>query len=277
MSLASAVYQPLPSTAGIKLLRVQDLSIEVCSPSGDWTEIVHDVSFKLDRGKTLGIIGESGSGKSLTARALMGLLPKKSARVGGGSINFDGEKLGAEGPGSFATIRGKRICMVFQDAMSALNPVLTIGYQIKQILRSRMGLSGLALERRALELLENVHIAKAPERLKAYPHEFSGGMRQRVAIAMAIAQSPEILIADEPTTALDVTTQRQILELIMEIQAQRDLALLLITHDLGVAGYMADDIAVMHHGRILEMTDADRFFSGPDHPYSRKLLESVVS
>jgi ABC-type glutathione transport system ATPase component len=277
MSMASAVYRPAVGADASGLLRVRDLSIEVRPPGTGWMEIVRGVSFDLDRGRTLGIVGESGSGKSLTVRALMGLLPQRSARMSGGSIHLDGEELGGKGPGAFENVRGRRICMVFQDAMSALNPVLTIGYQLKQILRIRMGLSGAALQRRALELLDNVRIANAAERLTAYPHEFSGGMRQRVAIAMAIAQAPEIMIADEPTTALDVTTQRRILELITEIQHEQNLALLLITHDLGVAGYMADDIAVMHGGRILEITDADRFFSGPDHPYSRKLLESVVS
>jgi peptide/nickel transport system ATP-binding protein len=236
--------------------------------------ILEDVTLQVAPGEVLGVVGESGSGKSMLALAVMGLLPP-TIRVTAGKIRLLGNELTAADAAAWRARRGRDMAMVFQEPMSSLNPVMRIGAQIEEVLRRRLGMQGDAATRRALDLLERVEIPSARSRLATYPHELSGGMRQRVMIAMALAGDPRLLIADEPTTALDVTIQAQILDLLRSIQRDTGMALMLITHDLGVIAEMADRVMVLYAGRVAETAPVETLFDAPAHPYSRALLASV--
>ncbi|MEU0572274.1 ABC transporter ATP-binding protein [Nonomuraea sp. NPDC005983] len=233
---------------------------------------VENVGFCLDKGRTLGIVGESGSGKSVTSLAVMGL--HRGAEISG-EILFDGQQLVGAPPESLRRLRGRRMAMIFQDPLSSLHPHYTVGEQIAEAYRLHFGASRRAARTRAVEMLAEVGIASPKDRVGDYPHQFSGGMRQRVMIAMALACEPDLLIADEPTTALDVTVQAQILELIKKIQDDRGLAVVLITHDLGVVARVADEVLVMYGGRVAEQAAADEIFDRSRHPYTRGLLDSL--
>jgi peptide/nickel transport system ATP-binding protein len=251
------------------LLKVHDLSVRLDTHRGP-ALAVRDVSFTLERGQTLGLVGESGCGKSMTAMALMGLLPE-NAQVGG-SIRFDGQELTSKTDAQMCEIRGNRIGMIFQEPMTALNPVHSIGHQVAEPLRLHRGMSAGAARKEAVALLDRVGIPDAARRIDAYPHQFSGGQRQRITIAMALACGPDLLIADEPTTALDVTIQRQILELIAELVAERGMALLLISHDLGVIAQNARRMLVMYGGSVVESGPTPEVFAHRMHPYTLGLF-----
>ena len=255
------------------VLSVEHLSAGFDSTNG-FTQILDDVSFTLSRGKTLALVGESGSGKSLTAFSLLRLLPP-GGRIRAGSVLFDGLDLVTLADAQLTAIRGNRISMIFQEPMSALNPVFTVGWQIAEVLRLHRSLSRRQARARAVEMLAGVGIADPAARARAYPHELSGGMRQRVMIAMALACEPDILIADEPTTALDVTIQAQIIDLMLDLQQSLGTAILVISHDLGVVSHLADDIAVMCAGRIIERGSARAIIQSPRHHYTLALLDSV--
>jgi peptide/nickel transport system ATP-binding protein/oligopeptide transport system ATP-binding protein len=255
-------------------LQVTRLSTRFKTRSGD-VHAVNSVSFDLRPGELLGVVGESGSGKSVTMMSLLGLLPSPPAIVDGESVLFDGLDLLRCTPEQLRAIRGGRIGFIFQDPMTSLNPVFTVGFQIMEPLREHMGLSGDAARKRAQELLELVGIPDAGRRLTDYPHQFSGGMRQRVMIAIALACDPKVLIADEPTTALDVTIQAQILELVRELRQRLGMAIIWITHDLGVIAGIADRAMVMYGGQIVEMAPVHDLFERPEHPYTRALLKTV--
>jgi ABC-type microcin C transport system duplicated ATPase subunit YejF len=233
---------------------------------------VDNVSFEIRAGETFALVGESGSGKSVTALSVLRLLPL-NGRLLGGRVHLAGEDLFRLPEAALSRIRGRRIGIIFQDPMTSLNPVMTVGAQIGEVLRRHPGRQGIAIERRTAALLEQVGLPNPQRHVRAYPHQLSGGMRQRVMIAIALAGEPELLIADEPTTALDVTIQAQILELLKRLQRQTGMALWLITHDLGIVADVADRIAVMQRGKIVEASSRDRFFAAPEHPYSRQLLE----
>jgi peptide/nickel transport system ATP-binding protein len=235
---------------------------------------VNGVSFEIDAGETLGIVGESGCGKSVTSLAILGLLPR-AGRATAGTATFDGRNLLTMSDRELRDVRGKEIAMIFQDPMTSLNPVLTIGRQIREALEAHFGLDRRAADARATELLDQVGIPSAKARLSDYPHQFSGGMRQRAMIAMALACEPKILIADEPTTALDVTIQAQILDLLRGLVADRDTALILITHDLGVVAGSCERVNVMYGGTFVETGSAEQVFGTPRHPYTLGLLQSV--
>ncbi len=256
------------------LLEVEDLFVEFHTRDGV-ARVLNGVSYHVDAGETLAVLGESGSGKSVTAQTIMGILDMPPAVIRAGSIRYHGEELLTAPEERRRAIRAEGIAMIFQDALSALNPVFTVGFQIEEQLRVRLGMSRSAARKRAIELLDLVRIPNARRRVRQYPHEFSGGMRQRAMIAMSLALDPEMLIADEPTTALDVTVQAQIMDLLAEIQAERRMGLILITHDLGVVAEVADRIAVMYAGRIVEQADARSLYHLPGHPYTAALLESL--
>jgi oligopeptide transport system ATP-binding protein len=256
------------------LLEIEDLHVEFRTRDSV-VRAVNGVSYAVHRGETFAVLGESGSGKSVSAHAVMGILDSPPAHVTDGAIRFEGEDLLTMPEKRRRRLRGDRMGMVFQDALTALNPTFTVGWQIAEMVRIHRDTSRADARRRAAELLDRVHIPAAAERLSDYPHEFSGGMRQRVMIAMALALDPDLLIADEPTTALDVTVQAQILELLAELQADNGMGLVLITHDLGVVAEVADRIAVMYAGRIVETGPAAEVFRAPAHPYTEGLLASV--
>jgi oligopeptide transport system ATP-binding protein len=256
------------------LLEVEDLHVEFRTGDGV-AKVLNGIDYHVNAGETLAVLGESGSGKSVTAQTIMGILDTPPAFVTKGSIRFHGEDLLAASDERRREVRGDGIAMIFQDALSALNPVFTVGYQIEEQLRVRRGMSRADARKRAIELLDLVKIPNASNRVREYPHQFSGGMRQRAMIAMSLALDPEMLIADEPTTALDVTVQAQIMDLLAEIQKERDMGLILITHDLGVVADVADRIAVMYAGRIVEHADVYQLFRAPGHPYTESLLESL--
>lgn len=236
---------------------------------------VDDVSFSVDKGETLCIVGESGSGKSVTSMAIMQLLAVPPARYMGGTIYFDGENLLEKTEREMNAIRGKRIAMIFQEPMTALNPVLTIGYQMTETIRTHMGLHKKQAIQRAEELLQEVGINDVEKRMKQYPHELSGGMKQRVMIAMALSCNPQLLIADEPTTALDVTIQAQILGLLKKIKKDFGMTVVFITHDLGVVAGIADKVAVMYAGKIVETGEVHEIFANPRHPYTQGLISCI--
>jgi oligopeptide/dipeptide ABC transporter ATP-binding protein len=236
---------------------------------------VDNVSFSLGRGQTLGIVGESGSGKSMTCLSILRLVPEPGGRIVGGSIAFDGEDLLAKSPEEMRQLRGSRIAMILQDPMASLNPAMTVGAQIAETLTLHRGLRGRALDERVLELLRQVRISDPERRVHAYPHQMSGGIRQRVAGAIAISCQPSLLIADEPTTSLDVTIQAQILRLLHELVKERGVSVLFTTHDLGTAHEICDRIVVMYAGQEMEAASRDAFFGRPAHPYTRRLLASV--
>jgi oligopeptide/dipeptide ABC transporter ATP-binding protein len=260
--------------SGEHLLDVRDLRVEFETRDGV-ARVVNGVSFHVDPGETLAILGESGSGKSVTAQAVLGILDTPPAVVRGGQVLFNGEDLLTMAPERRRQVRGQEIAMVFQDALSALNPVFPVGWQITEALRSRRGVGKTEARRRAVELMDLVQIPAAGQRVDDYPHQFSGGMRQRVMIAMALAMRPKVLIADEPTTALDVTVQAQIMDLLATLRAELEMALILITHDLGVVADVADRITVMYAGRVVEHADVHTLYAAPAHPYTRGLLASV--
>ncbi len=239
----------------------------------DPVRILDGISFQLERGKTLGVVGESGCGKSMTALALMGLVPEPQRT--GGSLMLDGAELLGLPEERRRMLRGKRLAMIFQEPMTALNPVMSVGAQIAEMLEVHEHASPSAARKRAVELLDQVGIAAAAERAHAFPHQLSGGMRQRVMIAMAIACRPEILIADEPTTALDVSVQAQILDLLLELQRDTGMAMLFISHNLGVISEMSDEIMVMYAGRVAEHGPAADVLAHPTHPYTRGLIETI--
>ncbi|MBO2463520.1 ABC transporter ATP-binding protein [Actinomadura violacea] len=255
----------------MSLLTVRDLTVEFPGPRGT-VRAVDGLSFALERGRTLGIVGESGSGKSATSLAIMGL--HAAARVGG-SIELDGTEIVGAGREAVRALRGRRMAMIFQDPMSSLHPNHRVGEQIAETRRLHFGASRRRAREDAVRALADVGVPAPRERARDFPHQFSGGMRQRVMIAMALACEPDLLIADEPTTALDVTVQAQILELIAGVQRDRGLAVVLITHDLGVVARVADDVLVMYAGRSVEKAAVAELFTGPRHPYTRGLLGSL--
>jgi oligopeptide/dipeptide ABC transporter ATP-binding protein len=255
------------------LLSVEGLAVQFWTARGT-IHAVNGVSFDIAPGETLGIVGESGCGKSVTSLALLGILPR-AGRAVAGSAMFDRQDLLQLSDDDLRTIRGKEIAMIFQDPMTSLNPVLTIGSQIREPLETHFGMDRKEADKRAAELIDRVGIPGAKTRLKDYPHQFSGGMRQRAMIAMALACEPKLLIADEPTTALDVTIQAQILDLLRELVAERNTALVLITHDLGVVAGMCQRVNVMYGGMFMETGSARQVFEGPRHPYTLGLLQSV--
>jgi oligopeptide transport system ATP-binding protein len=259
--------------ASDSLLQVEGLRVEFRTQRGT-VHAVNGVSFDIAAGETLGIVGESGCGKSVTSLALLGILPR-AGRVTGGTALFAGRNLLELKDSELRKIRGREIAMIFQDPMTSLNPVLTIGRQIREALETHFGMNRKAADRRATELLDQVGIPSARARLSDYPHQFSGGMRQRAMIAMALACEPKLLIADEPTTALDVTIQAQILDLLRLLVADRDTALILITHDLGVVAGMCERVNVMYAGMFMETGSAEQVFETPRHPYTFGLLQSV--
>jgi len=256
------------------LLDVEDLHVEFHTDDGI-AKAINGVSFQLRQGETLAILGESGSGKSVTAQAIMGILDMPPAVIPEGKIRYCGQDLLTMDEEQRRKTRGPEISMIFQDALSSLNPVFPVGWQIAEMFREHRGLNKSDALAQAIRLMERVQIPAARERVKAYPHQFSGGMRQRIMIAMAIALDPAVLIADEPTTALDVTVQAQIMALLEELQAERQMGLILITHDLGVVADVADRIAVMYTGRLVETADILPLYANPAHPYTRGLLESI--
>ncbi|MEU4800776.1 ABC transporter ATP-binding protein [Actinosynnema sp. NPDC023587] len=256
------------------LLEVEDLHVEFRTRDGI-ARVLNGVGYHVDVGETVAVLGESGSGKSVTAQAVMGILDTPPAFVTRGSVRFHGEELLTASAERRRAVRGAGVAMIFQDALSALNPVFTVGFQIEEQLRTRRGMSRSEARARAIELLDLVRIPHARQRVREYPHQFSGGMRQRAMIAMSLALDPEVLIADEPTTALDVTVQAQIMDLLAEIQRERHMGLVLITHDLGVVAEVADRIVVMYAGRIVEQADALSLFRSPGHPYTEALMKSL--
>ncbi|HEB28762.1 MAG TPA: ABC transporter ATP-binding protein [Porticoccus sp.] len=259
----------------MSLLSINDLSVSFTSDE-QTINVLDRVSFSLDKGKTLGIVGESGCGKSVTALSIMRLLPQPSGSIDNGDILFDGKNLATMAAVDMRKIRGNRIAMIFQDPMTALNPVHRIGKQLMEVYQLHFPeLNKQQRQQRALAMLNKVGISDPEERLKAYPHQLSGGMRQRIMIAMALACEPEILIADEPTTALDVTIQAQILELMKQLQRETGMAILFITHDLGVIAELCDDVVVMYAGRVAERANVHTLFSQPRHPYTQGLLTSI--
>jgi oligopeptide/dipeptide ABC transporter ATP-binding protein len=236
---------------------------------------VDGVSFSVGEGETLGLVGESGSGKSMTCLSILRLVPRPAARILGGEVRLDGDDLLKKSEREMQRIRGKRVAMILQDPMSSLNPVFSIGMQVREPLGSYHGISGRALTTRAVELLASVGISSPAARLRAFPHQMSGGMRQRVVGAMAISAPPRLLIADEPTTSLDLTIQAQYLRLLKDLQARHRLAMIFVTHNLGIVAKMCDRVAVMYAGRIVESGPVQTIFSAPRHPYTQALLESV--
>ncbi len=260
----------------LPVLDVRGLETVFKTRSGE-VHAVNSVSFDLHPGEMLGVVGESGSGKSVTMMSLIGLLPMPPAEVRAGKVLFDGQDLLLVDEAELRSIRGARIGFIFQDPMTSLNPVFTVGYQLMEPLRKHMGMNKKAAAKRAAELLELVGMPDAESRLGDFPHQFSGGMRQRVMIAMALACDPEVLIADEPTTALDVTIQAQIIELVKELRLKLGMAIIWITHDLGVIAGIADRVMVMYGGQVVEMAPVDELFRNPQHPYTRALLKTVPS
>ncbi|MEV5004791.1 ABC transporter ATP-binding protein [Streptomyces sp. NPDC056159] len=256
------------------LLEVCDLHVEFRTRDGV-VHAVNGVGYEVDSGETLAVLGESGSGKSVTAQAIMGILDVPPGRISGGRILFRGRDLLELKEDERRRIRGAEMAMIFQDALSALNPVLTVGDQLGEMFIVHRGLSRKDARARAVELMDRVRIPAAGQRVRDYPHQFSGGMRQRIMIAMALALEPALIIADEPTTALDVTVQAQVMDLLAELRREYRMGLVLITHDLGVVADVADRIAVMYAGRIVESAPVHDIYKAPAHPYTRGLLDSI--
>ncbi|MGV9252232.1 ABC transporter ATP-binding protein [Streptomyces sp. NPDC003697] len=256
------------------LLDVRDLRVEFRTRDGV-AHAVNGVNYHVDAGETLAVLGESGSGKSVTAQAVMGILDVPPGRITGGEIVFRGRDLLTLKEEERRRLRGTEMAMIFQDALSALNPVLSVGDQLGEMFVVHRGMSRRDARARAVELMERVRIPAARQRVRDYPHQFSGGMRQRIMIAMALALEPALIIADEPTTALDVTVQAQVMELLAELRREYRMGLILITHDLGVVADVADRIAVMYAGRIVECAPVHDLYKAPAHPYTRGLLDSI--
>ena len=254
------------------VLSISDLTIEFGAKESR-RQVVRGVSLGLTAGRIQGLAGESGSGKTVTAMAILGLLPSSANATG--SITLDGAELLGMKTRALRRVRGRRVAMIFQDPSSSLHPQITVGGQLTDHIRHHLRLKRSAARERAVELLTRVRVPSPEEALSKYPHQFSGGQRQRIAIAMALACDPEVLLADEPTTALDVTVQAGILHLLRDLVRERDLAVLLVTHDLGVMSAIADDMAVMRHGQIVEAGTREQLFTAPQHPYTRELLEAM--
>ncbi|UXU59076.1 ABC transporter ATP-binding protein [Staphylococcus agnetis] len=257
-----------------RVIEVNDLHVSFDIEVGK-VQAVRGVDFYLNKGETLAIVGESGSGKSVTTKAITKLFQGKSGRIKQGSIMFNGEDLTKKSEKELMKLRGKEISMIFQDPMTSLNPTMKIGKQVMEPIIKHIGLNKADAKKRAIELLELVGLKRVKERFNAYPHQFSGGQRQRIVIALALACEPKILIADEPTTALDVTMQAQILDLMKELQQKIDTSIIFITHDLGVVANVADRVAVMYGGQMIETGDVDEIFYDPKHPYTWGLLSSM--
>ena len=255
------------------MLEVRDLHTSFFTPAGE-VKAVNGISFNLDHGKVLGIVGESGSGKSVTAYSIMQILAN-TGKIVSGSIKFDGKELVNAGESVMKTIRGNKISIIFQDPMTSLNPTYTIGHQLMEAITLHTGRNKRQAHERAIEMLKLVNVNEPLKRMKQYPFELSGGMRQRVMIAMALACEPDILISDEPTTALDVTIQAQILELMRSLQEELGMAIIMITHDLGVVAQMCDEVIVMYAGSICEQGTADEIFYNPKHEYTKGLMRSI--
>ena len=260
--------------ASSALLEVRNLKVDFRTRNGI-AHVLDGIEFSLSKGEILGIVGESGCGKSMTALAIMGLIPSPPGKVAGGEIVYRGENLLRASKERMRRIRGNRISMIFQEPMTALNPVFTVGDQIAESIVLHQGLSKRAALDRAVELLREVHIPAPERRIGEFPHQLSGGMRQRIMIAIALACEPDILIADEPTTALDVTVQAQVFDLLLELQRDRDMAIVLITHDMGVIAEMTGRVLVMYAGRIIEAAAVDDLLQYPQHPYTRGLIACV--
>jgi len=274
VSTAVSAREMTADSAAAPLLQVRDLHVEFRTRDGV-AKAVNGVSYSVRAGETLAILGESGSGKSVSSQAVMGILDSPPGFVTGGEIIFKDRDLLKASKEERRQIRGSQMAMVFQDALSALNPVLTVGYQLGEMYRTHKGTSRKDAKAKAVELMERVGIPGARERVTQYPHQFSGGMRQRVMIAMALALEPDLIIADEPTTALDVTVQAQVMELLADLQREYNMGLILITHDLGVVADVADKIAVMYAGRIVETAPVHELYARPAHPYTKGLLASI--
>ncbi len=272
MSTAAPQADQLDTTSS-PLLTIQGLRIGFPSLEGI-VLAANDAHLTVGQGEVLGLVGESGSGKSVTCRAIVGMVPHPGA-VLGGRIDYDGRNVLELSKAEMRELRAREIAMIFQDPASALNPVFTVGHQISEVLRLNAGLGRSAARSRSIELLERVGIPAPDRRMSAYPHELSGGMRQRVMIAMALAGEPRLLLADEPTTALDVTIQDQVLRLLEDLRRERDMSMILVSHDMGVIGTAADRVAVMYAGRIVEVAPTDVLFSRPDHPYTRALIDAM--
>lgn len=256
------------------LLQVKNLAVSFSTYRGK-VKAVRNVSFSVDEGKTIGIVGESGCGKSVTAHAVMGLLPQENSKIEQGEIIFNDKNIICLNERAMNQLRGNEIAMIFQDPMTSLNPVLNIGTQLEEVLFLHKKITKEQAKKRAVELLKLVGIPSAEQRIHDYPHQFSGGMRQRVMIAMALSCEPKLLIADEPTTALDVTVQAQILDLLKNLQIKTHTAIILISHDLGVIANLCDDVAVMYAGQIIEYGNIDDIFYNARHPYTKGLLKSL--
>jgi len=265
--------QPAPPEAEdlAPLLQVEELSVSFSTEQGRIT-VVEDMSFSIAAGRTVGLVGESGCGKSVTAMSVMRLLPSPPSHLDGGRILFDGKDLLALDRSAMRAVRGNRIGMIFQEPMTSLNPTLSVGFQIAEVLRLHRATNGSDAREQTIEILRQVGMGAAERRTRQYPHELSGGLRQRVMIAMALVCHPALLIADEPTTALDVTIQAQILDLLKRLQHELGMAILLITHDLGVVGEFCDDVVVMYAGEVIERSDVESLFEHPRHPYTSGLL-----
>ncbi|WSZ42236.1 ABC transporter ATP-binding protein [Streptomyces sp. NBC_00190] len=274
MDNTSAIPSPRDGDKQGPLLEVRDLHVEFHTRDGV-AKAVNGVNYSVSAGETLAVLGESGSGKSVTAQAIMGILDMPPGKIPQGEILFRGEDMLKMTFEQRRKIRGRKIAMIFQDALSSLNPVLTVGYQLGEMFRVHQGLSKKEARLKAIELMDKVKIPAAKQRVDDYPHHFSGGMRQRIMIAMAIALEPDLIIADEPTTALDVTVQAQVMDLLAELQRELNMGLILITHDLGVVADVADKIAVMYAGRIVETAPVHEIYKRPAHPYTRGLLDSI--
>ena len=275
VSDVTASVDALPGLdAAAPLLQVTDLRVEFRTRVG-LAHAVNGVSFYLSPGETLAILGESGCGKSVTAQAVMGIIDSPPGFITGGEIRYRGVDLLTLPEEQRRAVRANRIAIIFQDALSALNPVFTVGFQLSELFRKHRGMSREDSRRRAVEMLDLVQIPAARQRVRDFPHQFSGGMRQRVMIAIALALDPDVLIADEPTTALDVTVQAQIMKLLAQLQREREMGMILITHDMGVVADVADRISVMYAGRIVEEAPVREVYARPSHPYTKALLESV--
>lgn len=257
-----------------RLLEVKGLRTQFFTQDGV-VHAVNGISYQLDEGETLGIVGESGCGKSVSVMSLLRLIPQPPGKVVGGEAWFDGKDLLKMSEGEIRSVRGNRIAMIFQDPMTSLNPVLTIGTQVAEALQLHMGMSKEQARKRSIELLEMVGIPNAADRIDDYPHQFSGGMRQRVMIAMGLSCNPQLLIADEPTTALDVTIQAQIIDLVKRLKDEIGMAIIWITHDLGIVAGLAERVAVMYAGFIIEMAGVKDLYASPRHPYTVGLLRSI--
>ncbi|MEV6977985.1 ABC transporter ATP-binding protein [Kitasatospora sp. NPDC093806] len=259
---------------GTPLLEVKDLHVEFHTRDGV-AKAVNGVNYSVAAGETLAVLGESGSGKSVTAQTIMGILDMPPGKISQGQILYRGQDMLAMKEEDRRQIRGQKIAMIFQDALSSLNPVMTVGAQLGEMFRVHRGASKKEAREKAIELMERVRIPAARQRVGDYPHQFSGGMRQRIMIAMALSMEPDLIIADEPTTALDVTVQAQVMDLLAELQAEYNMGLILITHDLGVVADVADKIAVMYAGRIVETAPVRELYANPAHPYTKGLLRSI--